>query len=283
VLEEFGQRFIVRRGDQLMICQDEEADTERLLYRARDVEVEPLRGGRTRTTVHRADGTMIVTERDRFGAVISRTRIDADGERFVLFDDSEFQRDEAPRRVTLFEDELPPLEVDIPREEYVVETRQANRRAIRRALEAPLVEEAERVYSRDEVRSSRRLRDKVRRIDLNTITFDFGSAALSPSQFRALRVVGEAIEQVLEDRPYEVFLIEGHTDAVGTEYANLLLSDRRAEAVAIALSSNFDIPPENLVTQGYGQQYLKIDTQRPERENRRVAVRRITELVRAER
>ena len=32
--------------------------------------------------------------------------------------------------------------------------------------------------------------------------------------------------------PDEVFLVEGHTDAVGTEEDNLSLSDRRAEAVA---------------------------------------------------
>ena len=38
------------------------------------------------------------------------------------------------------------------------------------------------------------------------------------------------------------------------------------------------MPPENLVTQGYGEQYLKVDTQGPE-ENRRVAVRRITPLI----
>ena len=45
------------------------------------------------------------------------------------------------------------------------------------------------------------------------------------------------------------------------------------------LSSVFDVPPENLVTQGYGEQYLKIPTQEAERQNRRVAVRRITPLM----
>jgi outer membrane protein OmpA-like peptidoglycan-associated protein len=47
------------------------------------------------------------------------------------------------------------------------------------------------------------------------------------------------------------------------------------------LSSNFEIPPENLVTQGYGEQFLKVPTEAPERESRRVAIRRIIELVRA--
>ncbi|TIU17169.1 MAG: OmpA family protein, partial [Mesorhizobium sp.] len=41
----------------------------------------------------------------------------------------------------------------------------------------------------------------------------------------------------------------------------------------------FGIPPENLTTQGYGEEYLKVDTSAPNRENRRVAIRRITSLV----
>ena len=84
---------------------------------------------------------------------------------------------------------------------------------------------------------------------------------------------------MLDENPAETFLIEGHTDAVGSDLANLALSDRRAESVARALTDVFGIPPENLVTQGYGERYLKIDTQERERENRRVALRRITPLV----
>ena len=77
-----------------------------------------------------------------------------------------------------------------------------------------------------------------------------------------------------------MFLIEGHTDAVGSDIDNLTLSDRRAEAVADILTETFDVPPENLITQGYGEQYLKVPTRRrPERLNRRVAVRRITPLM----
>jgi len=57
------------------------------------------------------------------------------------------------------------------------------------------------------------------------------------------------------------------------------LSDRRDEAVAVALTEQFRVPPENLVTQGYGEQYLKVQTQGPSRANRRVAVRRITPLI----
>jgi outer membrane protein OmpA-like peptidoglycan-associated protein len=60
---------------------------------------------------------------------------------------------------------------------------------------------------------------------------------------------------------------------------NLALSDRRAETVALALAEYFDIPPENMVIQGYGEEELRIDTQANEPRNRRVAVRIITPLL----
>jgi outer membrane protein OmpA-like peptidoglycan-associated protein len=37
----------------------------------------------------------------------------------------------------------------------------------------------------------------------------------------------------------------------------------------------YDIPPENLTTQGYGETYLKVETEKAERANRRATVRRI--------
>ena len=76
-----------------------------------------------------------------------------------------------------------------------------------------------------------------------------------------------------------MFLIEGYTDAVGADIDNLSLSDRRAQSVATVLTQNFQVPPENLTTQGYGEQNLKVNTQNASRENRRVTVRRITPLI----
>ncbi|MFN2332468.1 MAG: OmpA family protein [Halomonas sp.] len=68
-------------------------------------------------------------------------------------------------------------------------------------------------------------------------------------------------------------------DRVGSDVTNLGLSDRRAEAVALALTEYFAIPPENLIVQGYGERYLKVDTQGPSQLNRRASVRRITPLI----
>jgi outer membrane protein OmpA-like peptidoglycan-associated protein len=87
------------------------------------------------------------------------------------------------------------------------------------------------------------------------------------------------MNRAIAANPSEVFLIEGHTDAVGSEIDNLSLSDRRAEAVALVLAEQFGVPAENLTTQGYGEQYLKVPTPGPERANRRVTVRRITPLL----
>ena len=74
-------------------------------------------------------------------------------------------------------------------------------------------------------------------------------------------------------------MIEGHTDSVGDGAMNLALSDRRAESVALALSEYFDVPPENMVVQGYGEQFLKVRSEGDIRENRRASVRRITDLM----
>ncbi len=283
VMERSGDRFVVRRGGQIVIDRGRAGDDDRLLYNARDVQVEDLDGGLTRTTIFREDGSRIVTLRDRYGEIIDRRRVTRDGREIRLIDDRDRydnrrDRDRRPPPPR-FEDELPPLRLRIPQEEYIVETRRATPRVIIDAFEAPPVEEVERPYSLDEIRYSERLRDKLRRVDLDTITFDTGSASISPSQFESLSIVAEAIGDVLDDNPDAVFLVEGHTDAVGSDTSNLLLSDRRAEAVAVALSANFDIPPENLVTQGYGEQYLKIQTDGPERQNRRVTLRNITSLL----
>lgn len=86
-------------------------------------------------------------------------------------------------------------------------------------------------------------------------------------------------QQGAAKNPAETFLIEGHTDAVGSDESNLVLSDERAASVANVLTDVYGIPPENLATQGYGERYLKVQTLGPEQQNRRVTIRRVTPLV----
>jgi outer membrane protein OmpA-like peptidoglycan-associated protein len=87
------------------------------------------------------------------------------------------------------------------------------------------------------------------------------------------------IERVLKKYPREVFLIEGHTDAVGSDAYNLKLSKARAEAVKKALTSFYIIPAKNLKTVGLGERYLKIPTADQEAENRRVSLSRATAAI----
>lgn len=111
------------------------------------------------------------------------------------------------------------------------------------------------------------------------VTFQTNSAAIQPTEAEQLRKIGLLMVDFIAGNPREVFLIEGYTDAVGDESYNLLLSDRRAETVALALSEYFGVPPENLVAQGYGERFPLVPTLEAERLNRRVAVRRITGLI----
>ncbi|KQT86418.1 hypothetical protein ASG48_06985 [Aurantimonas sp. Leaf443] len=254
-------------------------DEARIAVDARERYAERLSGGRIRETIVRPDGVQIVTITNRYGDVIQRSRIVPGRPESVLFYDP-YERD--AEEANYYYDagaDLPPLQLAIPEDEYVVDIDRPDEELYYRTIVAPPVETVERIYSVDEVRRSKRIRDKVRRIDLATINFDFGSDQIPQDQVGNLEALAQAIARVIEQNPDETFLIEGHTDAVGSDLANLALSDRRAASVASALSEYFDVPPENLVTQGYGEQYLKVDTGGENRDNRRVTVRRITPLV----
>ena len=276
VLKEIGNRVIIELGGRTMV---ENTDRSRLRHDARDVYYEDLPRGRTRETIERRNGDRIVTIRNRDGDIIQRSRITPEGREYILnyvderhYDDRREWRDPG--------EDLPPMRLTIPRNQYILDSESVDDPDdYYEFLEQPPVEPVQRLYSVQEVKRSARVRDIARRVDLDTLTFDTGSAAISRSEVQKLAGVANAMERLLDRNPAETFLIEGHTDAVGSDDSNLALSDERAEAVAEALTDTFGIPPENLTTQGYGEQYLKVDTSGPERQNRRVAIRRITSLV----
>ena len=269
-----GNRAIVRDGNRVFIRRDEGDRFRRL---GRDVNVQRL-GGETRTVVVGPNGSRIVTVTDPNGRLIRRSRI-VDNREVIIIDN----RARGGRR---FDDTfvtLAPLAslavLGIAANRYIVEAESAPPEYIYGALMAPPVEAIPRAYTLDEIRYSPDIRARMPRVDLDTITFDTGSWEITPSQYDRLAPIAEGIKRAVERDPNEVFLIEGHTDAVGNDDDNLSLSDRRAEAVAVILTDHFQIPPENLTTQGYGEQQLKVQTEAAERANRRVTVRRITPLL----
>ena len=241
-------------------------------------------GGVQQTFYVRPDGFRIVTETDRNGRMLRRFRRGPDGREHAIIDNRRFWRNVGigvgvGALVTIVALNLRPPVVTIPRDRYIMDYERASDDDLYQTLIAEPVERSERVYSLEEVRYNPELRDRVRRVDLDTITFDFGSFEITPAQYGKLERLAKSINRVLADNPDAVFLIEGHTDAVGSQEDNLSLSDRRAQSVAQVLTEQFGVPPENLTTQGYGEQFLKVPTQDAERLNRRVAVRNISKLV----
>ncbi len=256
-------RLVVSRGsDDYEIIKDDNALLDRPGAR---VTTQTFADGSSRTVVRYPDGSEIVTIRDADLRVVQRVRVTSEGERIVLIDD--LDREVQPVDVEeLRGTEAPAEEVDISDEE-----------ALRRAL--GVLPEIDRPYSLNQVRSVEEVRGQVPGVDLEAITFESGSAAIRPEQAEALRDLGLFIREQIEASPRAVFLVEGHTDAVGEAPYNLALSDRRAESVALALGEYFDVPTENLVVQGYGERFLKVDSEGAERANRRATVRNITPLL----
>jgi outer membrane protein OmpA-like peptidoglycan-associated protein len=269
-------RTVLDFGDQIIVRGD---DRPRLRRNAQETYYEELSRGRSREVIERPNGVRIITIYNRYGDIVQRMRIDRDGREYLMIYAPEV--DEGPRPpIYDVGEELPPMRLRVPVRDYIIDTSSEPDRDYYDFLAEPPVEQVERVYSIDEVRNSARIRDKVRRIDLDTITFATGSAEVPMSQAKTLRKVADAMLQVIEKDPGETFFIEGHTDAVGSDESNLVLSDERAESVASLLTEVYEIPAENLVTQGYGERFLKVRTLEAEQENRRVTIRRVTPLVR---
>jgi outer membrane protein OmpA-like peptidoglycan-associated protein len=266
VVSNSGDRVVLQGTDgQLRVLKD---DDVLLRQPGSDVRTERFNDGSTRTFVTRADGSEVVTIRAADGRVLRRALIQVDGSQIELFDDT---REERAIDVST-----------LPR--AAISTRPATSAVTEAQLRAALVAEMavplDRTFSLRQVRSIREVCELSPVIELSAITFPSGSAAIQPDQSRELAILGTAIKDLIIDRPGEVFLIEGHTDAVGAAGYNLALSDRRAETVALALTQYFDVSPANLVTQGYGESLLKVQTLEAEQANRRATVRNIMQLLR---
>lgn len=272
------QNTYIYQTNNTVIINNSYADRDRIFGDDDNTQFDQIGDNRFRETVYRDDGSVVVTTRDQYGNILERYRTDPDGDTYVLayfdpayYDDMAYWGDPGI--------DLPPLRITISIRDYALDWRYADAARIARFFAEPPLERARRIYSIDEVKRSARLRDSLRRLEVNDLNFALGSANLSRNQVNGLSRLAEAMWTLLEANPAETFLIEGHTDATGSDRDNLLLSDQRASNVARILTQYYDIPPENLATQGYGERYLRIRTQRAEAQNRRVTIRRITPLV----
>ncbi|MBS8228057.1 OmpA family protein [Vannielia litorea] len=261
VVTKSDDRVVVLEDGRYRVIRD---DNELIERPGSTVRRETFQDGSTRTIVTRESGVQIITIRDPELRVLRRIRVAPDGTRTVLIDDTAAVD---PVDVAALPEPAAEAEVD------------AGMGADELRAVLSTKNGADRRFALYQVRNIERVRKLAPAIDLDAINFRTGSAVIDPQEAEELSDLGNLIAAYVEENPGEVFLVEGHTDAVGNAAYNLALSDRRAESVALALTEYFDVPPENLVVQGYGESDLKIRTLDDERANRRAAVRRITPLI----
>ena len=102
------------------------------------------------------------------------------------------------------------------------------------------------------------------------IRFGFDSSQVLPESIPALEAVASGIKLA---GPSARIVIEGHTDAAGSDAYNATLSERRALAVKTYLVLQHGIPAENLRTVGLGKSALITPEKPLAAENRRVQFR----------
>ncbi len=106
-------------------------------------------------------------------------------------------------------------------------------------------------------------------LTMGDVLFAIGKADLSPGAVRNL----DKLAGFLEKHPNRNLLIEGHTDSIGSDEFNRILSQRRADAVKEALVGK-GISLDRVMTKGYGKQFpiAGNDTESGRQLNRRVEV-----------
>jgi outer membrane protein OmpA-like peptidoglycan-associated protein len=130
------------------------------------------------------------------------------------------------------------------------------------------VAKVEGMFAPDEARVSRQGEDVI--ISLLGINFPPGRSTIDAGNMPLLGKV----QQSLALFPGSSLVIEGHTDANGSDSANLILSQDRADAVKQYIVSNFAVDPEKISSIGYGESrpVATNETQDGRSRNRRIDV-----------
>lgn len=222
------------------------------------------------------DGRLSPRQRQRIESLLEEDRRERRARLFAERDRRRENLRQAPRSNGLHL-VIPPLAATRPLPD--IAAAEVDDEALERQLMAQPRERLERGYSLDDIESRSDLRGIMPGIELDTVRFGFNEYEVREEEIDKLDGIATIIERILAAQPDEVFMVEGHTDAVGSDAYNLELSRQRAEAMKQALVEYFVIDPDALVTVGYGERYLKIPTPDEEPENRRVTIRRITPLL----
>ena len=134
-----------------------------------------------------------------------------------------------------------------------------------------------RVSPREIVRR-RDLRRIAPSIDIQSINFAFGSSRIGSGEFWKVERMASVMLALIDRGRGEFFLVEGHTDAVGTRAANQRLSEARASSIGSILDA-YGVPRRAFATVGFGEDELLVPTQSADWRNRRVTLRRVTDVI----
>ncbi len=106
-------------------------------------------------------------------------------------------------------------------------------------------------------------------LTLGDVLFDTGRAELKPGATSTL----DRLAQFMRDQPERSLLVEGHTDAVGSDALNLRLSQQRADAVRAALLQR-GVAADRISTEGLGKArpVASNDSAEGRQRNRRVEI-----------
>jgi outer membrane protein OmpA-like peptidoglycan-associated protein len=107
------------------------------------------------------------------------------------------------------------------------------------------------------------------KIDLE-IRFDYNSADISKTSMPAVQELGKALSNA--SLKGSTFVVAGHTDAIGSDAYNQVLSERRAETIKQYLTAKYGINGSDLVAVGYGKSKPKDPNAPTAPINRRVQV-----------
>lgn len=100
------------------------------------------------------------------------------------------------------------------------------------------------------------------------IEFAFNSDAILPESVPFLEEIGKMLS--MKEYGDKQLVIEGHTDAVGSDSYNLVLSQRRARAVSHYLEKKYNVETQRLKPRGLGETKPLPDYGPEDKENRRV-------------
>ena len=92
--------------------------------------------------------------------------------------------------------------------------------------------------------------DNINLIMPGNITFETGKSTLNPNFYDVL----DSVVLVLNEFNKTIIVVAGHTDSVGSDASNQLLSERRASAVASYLSSK-QVLDARIESVGFGEKY----------------------------